>query len=143
MYYKLNEKQNLRKVAESLCNVLTTPNEIKKYAKMVQYNSSDSCVHRYNIEILNLFDPELQLINTKIMIKNKLNKLLNELKKFKVQVILVLKYKKKNDHKNFHSSAKLIASDLDIVEAFKSMHQSIMTKIKIVLAKIGLLLKKL
>ena len=143
MYYKLNEKQNLRKVAESLCNVLTTPNEIKKYAKMVQYNSSDNCVHHYNIEILNLFDPELQLINTKIMIKNKLNKLLNELKKFKVQVILVLKYKKKNDHKNFHSSAKLIASDLDIVEAFKSMHQSIMTKIKIVLAKIGLLLKKL
>ena len=143
MYYKLNEKQNLRKVAESLCNVLTTPNEIKKYAKMVQYNSSDNCVHHYNIEILNLFDPELQLINTKIMIKNKLNKLLNELKKFKVQVILVLKYKKKNDRKNFHSSAKLIASDLDIDEAFKSMHQSIMTKIKIVLAKIGLLLKKL
>ena len=130
MYYKLNEKQNLRKVAESLCNVLTTPNEIKKYAKMVQYNSSDNCVHHYNIEILNLFDPELQLINTKIMIKNKLNKLLNELKKFKVQVILVLKYKKRNDHKTFHSSAKLIASDLDIDEAFKSMHQSIMTKIK-------------
>ena len=94
---------------------------------MVQYNSSDNCVHHYNIEILNLFDPELQLINTEIMIKNKLNKLLNELKKFKVQVILVLKYKKRNDHKTFHSSAKLIASDLDIDETFKSMHQSIMT----------------
>ena len=29
-----------------------------------------------------------------------------------------------------HSSAKLIASDSDIDEAFKSMHQSIITKIK-------------
>ena len=31
--------------------------------------------------ILNLFDPELQLINTKLMIKNKLKELLSELKK--------------------------------------------------------------
>ena len=30
----------------------------------------------------------------------------------------------------FHSSTKLIASYSDIDEAFKSMHQSIMTKIK-------------
>ena len=30
----------------------------------------------------------------------------------------------------FHSSAKLIASDSDIDEAFKFMHQSIMRKIK-------------
>ena len=38
--------------------------------------------------------------------------------------------RKKNDRKIFHSSAKLIASDSDIDEAFKSMHQSIMTKLK-------------
>ena len=38
----------------------------------MQSDSSDNCVHRYNIEILNLFDPELKLINTKPMIKNKL-----------------------------------------------------------------------
>ena len=48
----------------------------------------------------------------------------------KVQTILVLDYKKRNDCKIFHSSAKLIASDSDTDEAFKSMHQSIMTKIK-------------
>ena len=30
---------------------------------------SNNCVHRYNVEKLNLFDPELQLINTKPMIK--------------------------------------------------------------------------
>ena len=83
----------------------------------------------YNVKILNLFDLEIQLINTKPVIKNKLKALLNELKKFKVQTILVLDYKKRNDSKMFHSSAKLIASNLDIDEAFKSMHQSIMTKL--------------
>ena len=49
----------------------------------------------YNVETLNIFDPELQLINTKPMIKSKLKKLLNEFKKFKVQTVLVLDYKKK------------------------------------------------
>ena len=127
MYSELNEEQNLRKVAKSLYIFLTTPDEVEKY---VQSNSSDNCIHHYNVEILNLFDPELQLINTKPMIKNKLKELLSELKKFKVQTILVLDYKKRNDRKIFHSSAKLIASDSDIDEAFKSMHQSIMTKIK-------------
>ena len=64
------------------------------------------------------------------MIKNKLKELLSELKKFKVQIVLVLDYKKRIDCKIFHSSAKLIVSDSEIDEAFKSMHQSIMTKIK-------------
>ena len=50
--------------------------------------------------------------------------------KFKVQVILVLDYKKRNDRKILYSSTKLIASDSDIDEAFKSMQQSIMRKIK-------------
>ena len=34
-------------------------------------------MHDYNVEILNLLDPELQLINTKLVIKNKLKKLLS------------------------------------------------------------------
>ena len=71
------------------------------------------------------------------MIKKKLKELLNELKKFKTQAILVLDYKKRNCHKIFHSSTQLIASNSDIDEAFKSMHQSIMTK-KIILVKIRL-----
>ena len=50
-------------------------------------------VHHCNVEILNLFDPELKLINTKPVIKNKVKKLLSELKKLKVQTILVLEYK--------------------------------------------------
>ena len=64
------------------------------------------------------------------MIKDKLNKLLSGLKKFQVQPILVVDYTKRNDPKIFHSSTKLIVSDSDIDEAFKSMHQDIMTKIK-------------
>ena len=64
------------------------------------------------------------------MIKNEFKKLLSELRKFIVQIIFVWDYKKRNDRKIFHSSAKLIASDSNIDEAFKSMRQSIMTKIK-------------
>ena len=56
--------------------------------------------------------------------------MLSELKKFKIQAILVLEYKKRNDCKIFHSWTKLIASNSDTDEAFKSMHQSIMAKIK-------------
>ena len=54
--------------------------------------------------------------------------LLSELKKLKGQAILVLEYKKRNHGKIFHSCTKLIASNSDIDEAFKSMYQSIMTK---------------
>ena len=103
-YFKSRgEEQNLRKVVKSLYIFLTIPDEVEKYK---QSNSSDNCMHRYNIEILNLFDPELQLINTKPMIKNKLKELLSKPKKFKVQTVLILGYKKGNDHKIFHSSAK-------------------------------------
>ena len=56
----------------------------------MQSNSSDKYLHRYNIEILYLFHPESQLINTKYMIKNKLKELFSELKKSKVQTILLV-----------------------------------------------------
>ena len=55
-----------------------TPNEVENY---VQLNSSHNCMYHY-VEILNLFDPELQLNNTKPMIKNKSKDLLTELEKF-------------------------------------------------------------
>ena len=119
----IKEEQNLRKVAKALYIVLTTLDQ-------VQSSSSDNCIHHYNVKVLNLFDPELQMINTKLVIKNKLKALLNELKKFKVQRVLVLKYKKRNDHKIFHSSTTVTAKYLDIDKAFVSMHQNIITKIK-------------
>ena len=77
-------------VAELIYIFLTTLDEVEKYTKITQSNSSDKYLHRYNIEILNLFHPELQLINTKPMIKNRLKELLSKLKKFKVQTILLV-----------------------------------------------------
>ena len=83
LYFKLNEKQNRRKVAKLFYIFLTISDKIEKLLKIMQSNSSNICMHRRNVEILNIFDPELQLINTKPMIKNKLKELLNELEKFK------------------------------------------------------------
>ena len=54
----------------------------------MQSSSSDNFVSHYNIKILNLFDPELQLINSEPGIKNKLKDLFGELKKFKIQTIV-------------------------------------------------------
>ena len=78
--------------------------------------------------------------------------LVGELKNFEVQ-ILVLEYKKIDDHKSIHKifhwsakliandhklihkmlhwSAKFIANDSDIDKTFGSMHQSIITKKKL------------
>ena len=59
-YFKSIREQNLRKVSKSLYILPTTPDEVEKY---VQSNSTNNCIHRYNVEILNIYDPELQLIN--------------------------------------------------------------------------------
>ena len=67
-YFKyIKEEQNLRKVDKLLYIFQITPDDLEKY---VQSTSSDNCIHNYNLEILNLFDPELQMINTKPVIKN-------------------------------------------------------------------------
>ena len=117
------EEQNLRKVAKSLYIFLTTPDE-------VQSSSFGNYVHHWNVESLNLFDPELRLINTKPVIDKKLKELLSDLRKLNVQKTLLLDYKKKNDCKMLHSSDKLIADHSDIDGVFGSTHQSIMTKLK-------------
>ena len=72
MYSKLSGEQNLNKLPKFFDTFITTPDEVKIYAHMMQSISPDYCVHRNNIEILSLFDPELQLINTKSMTKSKL-----------------------------------------------------------------------
>ena len=61
---------------------LRTHDQEKKYAKMMQSNSSDNCVHHSNTEILNFFHPKMRVNNTEAMIKNNLKELLSELKKF-------------------------------------------------------------
>ena len=69
MVLDLLVEQNLRKNAKSLYIFPTTPDEVEKY---VQSNSSDNCIHCCNVAIVNIFDPELQLTDTKSMIKSKL-----------------------------------------------------------------------
>ena len=83
VYSKQSGEQNFRKVAESLC-LSKIPDEVQKHVEMMQSSYSDNCICHYNIKILNLFDQELQLINTKLIIKNKFSKLLSDFKKFKV-----------------------------------------------------------
>ena len=56
----------------------TAPDEVEKFAKIMESNSSDNCEYRYNIGILDVFDHELQLINSKPMIQNKLKEFLSE-----------------------------------------------------------------
>ena len=61
-------------------------------------NKTSTCFqnypYTYNVEILNSFNPELQLKNTEFTIKNKLKNLLNELRGFKFVKILVLQKQK-------------------------------------------------
>ena len=52
-YFKsIREEQSLTKVAKLLYIFLTTSDEVEKY---VQSNSSDNCIHLYNIEIFTFF----------------------------------------------------------------------------------------
>ena len=74
----MREEQSFREVAKSLYIFLTTPDEIEKY---MESNSSDNCAHHYNVEILNLCDPELQLINTKPVIKLKIKRIVKWVEK--------------------------------------------------------------
>ena len=48
----------------------------------------------YNVEILNSFNPEIQLKDTESAIKNKLINLLPELRGFKFVTKLILEFKK-------------------------------------------------
>ena len=66
-YFKsIREEQNLIKVAKWLYTFLTTAYEVEKY---VTSNFSDNCIHRFNVKILKIFDPDLLLISTKSALK--------------------------------------------------------------------------
>ena len=88
LYSKLSEELNLWNVIELSYIFVTTPGEW--YGELTQSGSSDNYVYHYNITILNLFDPELQMINTKLVMKTKMKELLSELQKFKVIIIIII-----------------------------------------------------
>ena len=66
---------------------------------MIQRRSFDNCVRQHDIEISNLFDLELQLVNLKPKVKNKLKDLIGELKNLKFKTVLILEHNKKDNHK--------------------------------------------
>ena len=90
-YTKLVEEKTVVKFTESFYTFLT-PDKVGRYVELTDKTPeikilmhsifSNNCVQHYNINILIVFDPELQLINTKTIIKNKFIDLLGELKKF-------------------------------------------------------------
>ena len=86
----------------------------------------------YNVEIFNFLNPELQLKDTESPIKNKLKKLLSELKGFKFVTTLFLVFKTlflvfkkiqsedKTKYDTFYSNsnAQIIINEIDIDDMF-------------------------
>ena len=85
----------------------------------------------YNVEFLNSFNSKLQLKDTESAIKNKLKKLLTELRGFKFVTTCVLEFKKieiddKAKYGTFylHSNAETIIDQNDVDDIFKSIYYS-------------------
>ena len=100
----------------------------------------------YNVEVLNTFNPDLQL-GAESAFKCKIIELLTQLKGFKFVTTLVLMFKKtesedKTKYENFCSSskAKKIINESDIDDVFKSVYTAIKTNIKKSLGKVYCLL---
>ena len=95
----------------------------------------------YNVEILNSFNPELQLKDTESAIKSKLIELLTQLKGFKFVTTLVLVFKKieskdKTKYDNFYSSSKAeIINESEIDDVFQPIYTALITNIKKSLGK--------
>ena len=95
-----------------------------------------------NVEILNSFNPELQLKDTESAIKRRLIELLTQLKGFKFVTTsaLVFKNKESEDKKkydNFYSisKAEIIINASDIDDVFQSIYTTIIENIRISLGK--------
>ena len=68
---------------------------MRKNAKLTKgFHAFKGYVSSYNVEILNYFNPDLQLKDTESAIKNKLTDLLTGLKGFKFMTTIVLEFKK-------------------------------------------------
>ena len=88
--------------------------------------------YTYNIEILNSFNPELELKGTDLLVG-----LMTQLIGFKFMTTLVLVFKKiesnkKTNFDNFYSSwkAKIIINESDIDVVFQSIYTTIITNIQ-------------
>ena len=91
----------------------------------------------YNVEILNSFNPKLQLKDTASANKNKLDKLLTELRGFKFTTTLVLVFKEiesedKTKCDTFYSNSKveIIISNSDVDDLFEWIYTKIISNIQ-------------
>ena len=91
----------------------------------------------YNVEILNSFNPELQLKDTESTINSKLIGLLTQLKGFKFVTTLVFVFKKidsedKTKYENFYSSstAEKIVNESETDDVFQSIYTTFITNIQ-------------
>ena len=96
----------------------------------------------YNVEILNSFDPELQLKDTESTIKTKLIELLTQLKGFKFVTTLVLVFKKtesknktKCDSCYLSSKAEIVINESHIDNVFQWIYTRNITNIQKSLGK--------
>ena len=91
----------------------------------------------YNVEILNHFNPEIQLKDTEYALKSKLIELLTQLKGLKFVTTLVLGFKKvesenKTKYDTFYSStnSEIIIHKIDIEDVFQSVYATITSNIQ-------------
>ena len=91
----------------------------------------------YNVEILNSYNPEIQLKDTEYVIENKLIDLFTELKDLKFMTTLALEFKQiENNHKvkydifYLNSKAETIINQNDIDGVFESVYTTIISNIQ-------------
>ena len=96
-----------------------------------------SYANTYSAKILNSFNSELQLKNTKSVIKSKLIDLLSELRWFKFLTSLVLEFEKvENDDKTIYntfylnSKAETVINESGNDDVFESIYNTILLNIQ-------------
>ena len=101
------------------------------------YHAFEGYGGSYNVEIINSFNPELQIKDTESAIKSKVIGLLTQLKGFKFVTTLVLVFKKiesddktKYDTFHSHSKAEIILNERDIDDVFKSIYNTIISNMQ-------------
>ena len=115
-------------------------NQKKQHEK--QEHTFKGFASTFNVEILNSFNPEIQLKETESAIKSKLIKLLTELKGFIFVATLVLVFKNienedktKYDNFDWSSKAEIIINERDIDDVFQSIYTRIIANIQNLLWK--------
>ena len=128
---------NGKKVGANSSLYSDTKNGIKILKITKREHACKGYVSIYDIDILNSFNPELQLKDTESAIKSKLIELLTQLKDFKFVTAIVLVFKEietksKTKYDNFYSSskAKIIINESDIDDVFQSIYTIIKKKIQ-------------